>query len=219
MATKGLLDELAAELSRHGRSTLRFEGAGGVEVARMVRSGVAADLVVLSQEQLVDLDSDGLLDTDTLRPLFVSDVVAAVPAAAASRSLETEADLRSLLTSAHRVAHSTGPSGKAFLDLLRGWQLDDLIRDRLVEAAPGTPVGALLADGTADLGFQQRSELADLAGVSILGPLPGTAAISSIFSGAVLTGATNAEAAREALDFLASEDVVANVVDAGMARA
>ena len=74
----------------------------------------------------------------------------------------------------------------------------------------------MLAGGDADLGFQQRSELSGIAGTRVLGPLPGEAAIRSTFSGAVLARSTNAETAREVLEFLQSKDAEDYVLAAGM---
>jgi molybdate transport system substrate-binding protein len=74
----------------------------------------------------------------------------------------------------------------------------------------------LLADGEADLGFQQRSELLDLAAIRILGPLPGAAATRSTFSGAVLARSTDPESAREVLSFFKSTDAEEHVITAGM---
>ena len=90
---------------------------------------------------------------------------------------------------------------------------------KLVQAAPGTPVGSLLADGAADLGFQQRSELSDLAGIRVLGPLPGAAAIRSTFSGAVLARSGDPDAAREVLGYFGSAGAEEHVLSAGMALA
>ncbi|WP_404814023.1 substrate-binding domain-containing protein [Kitasatospora fiedleri] len=94
------------------------------------------------------------------RPLWDSATVAAVPADAPPADLATTADLRTLLTTARAVAHSTGPSGTALRALVE--RLGLTARVRLVQAPPGTPAGHLLTDGRADLAFQQHSELADL---------------------------------------------------------
>lgn len=219
MATKGLLAELSDALRRRRSWSVRFESAGGVEVAREIRAGAEADLAVLSEDEMAELEADGLFEAGTLRPLFVSDVVAAVPEDAASVPLTTEEDLRRALAGASRIAYSTGPSGKAFLDLVESWGLADVVRPRLVQAPPGTPIGSLLADGEADLGFQQVSELSDLAGIRVLGPLPGAAAIRTTFSGAVLARSTRADRAREVLGFLGSTEAHDIITAAGMAIA
>ncbi|HEX3931055.1 MAG TPA: substrate-binding domain-containing protein [Nocardioides sp.] len=216
MATKALLAELSGVARRHHSWDVRFESAAGVEVTRKVRGGVRVDLVVQGEEEMLELDADGVLEPRTLRPLFVSDVVAAVPESAVWSPFDSEQQLREALVGTARVAYSTGPSGKAFLDLLERWGLEQVMEERLVRAAPGTPVGSLLAAGQADLGFQQRSELADLAGIRVLGPLPGTARIRSTFSGALLARAAKPALAREVLGFLGSEEVEGRVVAAGM---
>jgi molybdate transport system substrate-binding protein len=216
MATKSLLADLSDAVQRRWSLRVHFESAGGVDVARRIRAGVQADIAVLSREQMAALEADGLFEGGTLRPLFVSDVVAAVSEDAASVSLSTEADLKAALIGAGRIAYSTGPSGKALVDLLERWELVETVQDRLVQAQPGTTVGSLLADGEADIGFQQRSELSNLAGVRVLGPLPGAAAIRSTFSGAVLARSTNKASARTALRFFTSNEVENLVVAAGM---
>jgi molybdate transport system substrate-binding protein len=216
MATKGLLADLSEALRRHGSLSVQFDSAGGLEVARNIRAGVHADLAVLSREAMADLDSDGFLAAGTVRPLFVSDVVAAIPADVAVVPLSTEEDLRSALVGADRVAYSTGPSGDALIDLITRWDLVENVEPKLVQTRPGTPVGSLLAAGRADLGFQQRSELTGFAGVRVLGPLPGAAAIRSTFSGAVLARSTRKESACAAVEFFGSKDAEDYALAAGM---
>jgi molybdate transport system substrate-binding protein len=139
-----------------------------------------------------------------------------VPQDAAPVPLSTEEDLRAALINADRIAYSTGPSGKAVVDLIERWQLAEVVQFKLRRARPGTPVASLLARGEADLGFQQRSELSALAGIRVLGTLPGAAAIRSTFSGAVLARSTNTVTAREVLRFLSSKDAEELVLAAGM---
>jgi molybdate transport system substrate-binding protein len=219
MATKSLLADLSDALQRRRSLLMHFESAGGVQVARQIRAGAQADIAVLSRDQMAGLDADGLFEDGTLRPLFVSDVVAAIAENAASVTLSTEADLKAALLGAGQIAYSTGPSGKALIDLLERWELVEAVQPRLVQARPGITVGSLLAGGAADLGFQQRSELTELAGIRVLGPLPGTAAIRSTFSGAVLARSTNKAPARTALQFFTSKEAEKHVIAAGMTTA
>ncbi|WP_245194716.1 molybdate ABC transporter substrate-binding protein [Kitasatospora phosalacinea] len=207
MAVRPVLADLAPLLP-----PVRFEAAGGVEVARRIRAGATADLAVLAADALAALHAEGLAEAP--RPLWDSETVAAVAAGAPPAALESADDLRALLTSARAVAHSTGPSGTALRALLDRLGLAD--RVHLVQAPPGTPAGTLLADGRADLAFQQHSELAGLPGVRILGPLPGDTAITSTFAAAVLTTAPRPERARALLDLLASGTADATALARGM---
>jgi molybdate transport system substrate-binding protein len=131
----------------------------------------------------------------------------------------TEEDLRAALSAAARIAYSTGPSGTGLVDLIERWELGGVVQHKLVRAGPGTPVARLLAAGEADLGFQQRSEFSGVAGIRVLGPLPGAAAIRSTFSGALLARSTNKQPAREVLSFFGSKDAEEHVLAAGMALA
>lgn len=211
MAVRPALADLEPLLRRHGLP-VRFEAAGGVETARRIRDGATADLVVLAADALAALHAEGLADAPC--PLWDSETVAAVAADAPPVDLATVADLRARLLGARAVAHSTGPSGTALRALVERLGLTD--RVHLVQAPPGVPAGTLLTDGRADLAFQQHSELADLPGVRVLGPLPGDTAITSTFAAAVLTTAPDPARARTALHLLTSDEASTTALAKGM---
>ncbi|MFE2323306.1 substrate-binding domain-containing protein [Streptomyces sp. NPDC059385] len=205
MATRPILADLSEHIRPAHGITVRFESAGGVEIARRVREGAAADLIVLADGALAELEREGHLLKGTLRPLWVSQVVAAVPQGTPRPSLGSEPDLRAALLSAKKIAYSTGPSGTALVDLIARLELADMLQDRLVQAPPGVPAGTLLSSGRADLAFQQHSELMDLPGIVVIGPLPGDTAISSTFSAGVLATSAQPGLAREVLELLGSD--------------
>ncbi|MFG2696816.1 substrate-binding domain-containing protein [Kitasatospora sp. NPDC048407] len=206
MATRPILAELSEWIGRAHDMPVRFESAGGVEVARRVREGAAGDVLVLAEDALAALAAEGLVLAATARPLWVSQVVAAVPEGSPAPALDSQEALRAALLTARRIAYSTGPSGTAVLELINRQGLAEALRDRLVQAPPGVPAGTLLASGEADLAFQQHSELMDLPGVRVVGPLPGDAGISTTFAGAVLTASARPGPAGEVLDLLAAEE-------------
>ncbi|MFJ7266648.1 substrate-binding domain-containing protein [Streptomyces sp. NPDC099050] len=205
MATRPIVGELSEHIRLAHGIPVRFESAGGVEIARRVREGAEADLLVLADGALAALEKEGRLLGGTVRPLWISQVVAAVPEGTPLPALGSESDLRAALLSVKRIAYSTGPSGTSLIDLITRLDLADTLGDRLVQAPPGVPAGSLLPSGQAELAFQQHSELMDLPGVVVIGPLPGEAAISSVFSGAVLAASTQPHRAREVLGLLGSE--------------
>ncbi|MFJ7905643.1 substrate-binding domain-containing protein [Kitasatospora sp. NPDC096204] len=213
MATRPVLADLCEHLRHTCALPVRFESAGGVEVARRVREGAEADLLVLAAGALAALEEEGHVLRGTARPLWVSQVVAAVPDGVPVPALDSESDLRAALLSATRVAYSTGPSGTALVELINRLGLTGTLSERLVQAPAGVPAGSLLSSGRADLAFQQRSELTDLPGVVVVGPLPGDTAINSVFSGGVLASSGRPNRARKVLDLLGSDTA------SGIARA
>ncbi|WP_445400721.1 substrate-binding domain-containing protein [Streptomyces sp. LE64] len=216
MATRPIVTELAARIRRDHAIPVRFDSAGGIEIARRVREGAGADLLVLADGALAALAQEGLLLRGTVRPLWVSQVVAAVPKGAPVPAFGSEDDLRAALLQAEGIAHSTGPSGQALVDLIARLGLAGELRDRLVRTPPGVPAGSLLPSGRADLAFQQHSELMDLPDVVVIGPLPGDTAIRSTFGGGVLAASTRPGPAREVLDFLGSDAASETVRVRGM---
>ncbi|MGW6690223.1 substrate-binding domain-containing protein [Streptomyces sp. NPDC054961] len=219
MATRLILAELSEQIRLAHGIAVRFESAGGVEIAQRVRRGAEADVLVLAEGAIAELAAEGHLLGDTVRPLWVSRVVAAVPEGTPVPALRSEPDLRAALLSAKRIAYSTGPSGTALLDLITRLDLAASLRDRLVQAPPGVPAGSMLASGRADLAFQQHSELMDLPGVVIVGPLPGDTEITSTFSGGVLAASTRPGRAREVLALLGSEAAAETARSRGMRAA
>lgn len=211
MATRRLLETLT-----EGLPGVEVESIGGVDAEKRVASGEELDLVFLSSAALGRLADGGHVDPATVTPLVVSQVAVCVPAAdgdpvRAERPTDPAfpdaAGLRSALRGAGRIGYSTGPSGTALKAMIEDWGLTGELGDRLVQARPGVPVASLVADGEADLGLQQLSELVGQPGIRVLGVLPPEAAIDTVFSGAVATTSSDPAGAVDVLAFLASDAV------------
>ncbi len=202
MATRALLADLAAAWRAQGSGDLAIESVGGVDAARRVAAGEAFDVVVLASDAIDALVAGGHALAGSRADLVRSDVAVAVRAGAPRPDIGSEAALRRALLAARRIGYSTGPSGTALLKLFERWGLGDTLRERLVQAPPGVPVGALVARGEVDLGFQQRSELMHLPGIDLLGAMPAGAQILTTFAAAVCSASAQASAVRELLAFL-----------------
>ena len=66
------------------------------------------------------------------------------------------------------------------------------------------PVGAAVARGEAEIGFQQISELLPVPGIDFVGPLPAEIQKITVFSAGIAAGAKEPDAARALIKFLAS---------------
>ena len=203
MATRAVLHELAALGQDATGHPVLTDAAGGVDVAKRVRAGGAPDIVVLASEVI-----DKLIDEGHLRPgrvdLVKSGVAVAVRAGTTRPDIGSEEALRRAVLSAATLSYSTGPSGTHLEKTFDRWGVLGTIRDRIVVPPPGVPVGALVADGRAELGFQQLSELATLPGIDVVGPLPPEVQTLTVFSGGVSARCDRPDAARAVLDFMAS---------------
>lgn len=206
MATRGLLAELAAAHEKRTGIAVAFEAAGGVEAARRVAAGERFDVVALASDALDKLIAAGHLDGSGKVDLVRSGVGVAVRAGAARPDIGSEDAVKRAVLGAPTIGYSTGPSGVALLALFERWGIAREVEARLVRAAPGVPVGGMVAKGEAALGFQQLSELIGVAGIDLLGPLPPEIQIVSIFSAAPGVGTQNGDRVRALLDFFASPE-------------
>jgi molybdate transport system substrate-binding protein len=204
MATRGLLDELAATYSQRTGVPVSFLPVGGVEAARRVSAGESFDVVALASDAIDQLIAAGRLDAAGKVDLVRSGVGVAVRAGAERPDIATEDALRRAVLDAASIAYSTGPSGVALIALFGRWGIADEIRRRLVQAPPGVPVGSLVARGEAALGFQQMSELIGVEGIQLIGPLPPEVRIVTIFSAAPAICSMQPAAVQALLDFMAS---------------
>ena len=204
MATRLLLVELATLYQAQSGRALDLIAVGGVDAAKRIQAGEAFDLVFLAADAMHKLAQSGHVLPDSLVPLAVSGVAVAVPAGAPVPDLSTEASVKQAVLAAPVVSYSTGPSGTALLALLDHWGIAQQMQGRLLQAPPGVPVGELVAQGRAALGFQQLSELMHLSGITVAGTLPASIAIDTTFCGAVAAVSTHAQAAREVLAFMGS---------------
>jgi molybdate transport system substrate-binding protein len=184
MATRQVLADLADAYRRQVGVEVRFESVGGVDAAKRVRAGEAFDLVVLASDAIDALIAGGHAVAATRTDLVHSDVAIAVRAGAPVPAVDTEAALMRAVRAARTIGYSTGPSGTALLKLVERWGLGAALEGRLVQAPAGVPVGQLVARGEVELGFQQRSELLHLDGITVIGTMPPGAEIRTTFTAA-----------------------------------
>lgn len=205
MATKSLLADLVALHAQANPGTeVSVESVGGVDAAKRVQAGEAFDAVALASNAIDKLIAEGHVLAGSRVDLVHSGVAVAVRAGAAQPDISDEAALKAAVLAARTLGYSTGPSGVQLAKLFERWGIAEQIADRIVTAAPGVPVGALVANGAVELGFQQLSELMNLEGIALLGPLPPEVQITTTFSAGIASASNQPEAVRELLDFLAS---------------
>jgi molybdate transport system substrate-binding protein len=207
MATRQLLAELAGAYQQHTGVAVAFESVGGVDAARRVQAGEPFDVVVLAADAIDKLIAAGSVLADSKTDLVHSAVAVAVRSGAARPDIASEAALQHAVLAARSIGYSTGPSGTALLKLFERWGIADTVRDRIVQAKAGVPVGQLVATGEAELGFQQLSELAELPGIDVLGLMPRGCEIVTTFSAGLCAVSRQPEAVRALLAFMRSTAV------------
>jgi molybdate transport system substrate-binding protein len=136
--------------------------------------------------------------------LVKSGVAIAVRAGVPKPDVATEEAVKRAVQIAKTVSYSTGPSGVHLESTFARWGILEQVRPRIVVPPPGVPVGSLVAAGTAELGFQQLTELMNVPGVEVVGPLPPALQLITTFSGGIATSCRRIEEGRALLAFMAA---------------
>jgi molybdate transport system substrate-binding protein len=203
MATRHILADLAtAYETRHG-TRVEIRSIGGVEAAKLTRAGEATDIVILASKVMGVLEAEGHLAKGATRDFARSEVGVAVRMGAALPSIASEQAVTQAVLDARKICYSTGPSGDHLKALCEKWGAPP---ERVLIAPPGVPVATLVANGEADLGFQQLSELIGQPGIDVVGPLPPEVQAVTVFSAGISMTARNPEGARAFVAYLASAE-------------
>jgi len=220
MATKPLLADLVALYKAQAPDVqVLVESVGGVDAAKRVQAGEAFDGVVLASDAIDKLLASGHVQAGSRTDLVRSGVAVAVPEGHPVPDISTEGALKAAVLAAPTLGYSTGPSGVQLAKQFERWGITEQIKDRLVQAQPGVPVGSLLAKGEVALGFQQLSEMLGVQGITIVGGLPPAVEIITMFSGSVAATSSQADAVHTMLAFWASAACADTKVRHGMKAA
>jgi molybdate transport system substrate-binding protein len=202
--------ELAPQFERATRHRVVTDatsmGVGADYIPNRVRRGEPVDVVLLPAAALEQLIKDGWVVAGSRVDLARSGIGMAVRAGAPKPDVRTVEGLKRALLQATSIAYSASVSGVYLSDeLFPRLGIADQLKNksRRIERER---VGAVVARGEAEIGFQQISELLPIEGIDYVGPLPPEVQLVTVFSAGVTTAAKSPDAARALITFLASPE-------------
>ena len=169
-----------------------------------LQRGEPVDVVIMAASALDDLIKQGKVVAGSRVDLVRSSIGMAVRAGAPKPDISTVEALTRTLLEAASIAYSSSASGVYLsTEFFPRLGITDRIaaKSRRIES---DPVGAVVARGGAEIGFQQISELRPVAGIDIVGPLPPGAQRVTVFAAGIASGARRPDAAKALIAFLAS---------------
>jgi molybdate transport system substrate-binding protein len=186
-----------------------------VDMLTRLEGGESVDLVIMAANGIDELIASGKLAPGSRVDLARCSIGAAVRAGARKPDIRSAEALTHALRAAKSIAYSTGPSGVYLSGLFQRLGLADELKPKITQIK-GDSIGAVVARGEAEIGFQQVSELLPVAGIAYLGPLPAEIQEVTVFSAGLHAGATEPDAAKALVKFLTAPEAVAIIKQTGM---
>ncbi len=216
LALKGAVRDLAGRFEDETQTRIDADFAPTLGLLERLRAGEGADVVILTKEALDDLAAKGTVVASSCADLARSFVGLAVKAGASHPDIATEAALRVTLLGARSVAYSRiGASGILFAQLIERMGIAAEINARAIVIPSGFTAERLVT-GEADIAVQQLSELKQVAGIEVIGPIPRHLQTPAVFSAGRLAASSRAERSDALLKYLASPDVAPVLRESGL---
>jgi molybdate transport system substrate-binding protein len=202
LALRGVLVETEAEFrARTGLAiTARYKSTNAQLIA--ITEGATADVAIITRPAIDQLTAEGKIVPGSAEDVAQSGIGLAVRAGAPKPDISTVAAFKQSILAAKSIAFSRlGASGVHFAEVIERLGIADEIRRKAVIG--DAYMGEIVVRGEAELAVQQISELMPVAGIDIVGPLPGELQKISLFAAAIFTAAKNPAGGAKLVSFLA----------------
>jgi molybdate transport system substrate-binding protein len=206
------------QATRNKVTTIRGPSMGETPQAipNRLKRGEDADVLIMAGEALDKLSAAGAVVPASRTPLARSPIGMAVRAGAAKPDISSLEALKQTLLNAKSVAYSDSASGVYIKnELFPRLGIVEQMKDK-ARGIPAEPVGAVVARGEAELGFQQVSELLPVPGITLVGKIPPEAQKITVFSAGVASQSKNPAGAADLIKFLTSAKSAATIEKSGL---
>jgi 4-carboxymuconolactone decarboxylase len=213
-ATKAVAEALAADFEKAAGVRVIFTFANSAEMKERIERGAAFDVAILSASTMDSLLSGGKLVPSTRADIARAGVGVAIRAGGNRPDISTPEALKQSILGARAIAYvGQGATAPILRGIFARFGIAEQVdaKAKLVDSAAHA-----VAAGEADLGFTQISEILNVPGAELLGPLPPELQVYTTFQAAVSATSSAQPRAREWITFLTSPAAAAVIAAKGM---
>ena len=204
-ALKTAVEELRPAFEKSSGHKVSIQFGAAIPLIAEIEKGASFDLTILSVSGVDDLIKQGKLAAATRAVLANSGAGVAVRKGAPKPDISTVDAFKRALLNAKSVGYvEQGATGIYLKALIPRLGLADGLKGKIVLLPPENPAAHAVANGEAEIGMTQISEILPYAGAELVGPLPAEIQLTSSFVIAVASNAKEAAAAQSFVAFLKS---------------
>lgn len=205
VALTPVLNELSPVYEKKTGNKLLITYALSVELMRRIADSEAADVIILTRAMINDLQKQNKVVAGSAADIAGTAVSVVARAGAPKPDISSVEAFRQALLTAKSVAYSDpakgGLSGVIARRAMERLGIAEQMSGKTVLGA-GAQAAVAVAKGEAELGIALASEIVPVAGVQLIGPLPGDLASKMVFASGIHIDSASAEPAKALIDFL-----------------
>ncbi|MBI4207661.1 MAG: substrate-binding domain-containing protein [Betaproteobacteria bacterium] len=219
---KTVMEDLGPKFERATGHKLAITFAGLGIVVKRVQGGDTVDVVIIPREGIDGFVKDGKASAGNVTVIARSrGLGVAVRKGAPKPDIASPEALKRTLLAAKSIAYPSpaggGASGIHFAKVLDRLGIANEMKPKAVfTGGAGAGVGFLVATGKAEIGVHHFHELIPVAGIELVGPLPGDLQETIVLSAAIMTGAKDAGASKALVNFLRTPEAATVIKAKGM---
>jgi molybdate transport system substrate-binding protein len=198
--------------------TADFDGAIGA-MAKRIQGGEAADVVIVSRQQIESLEKAGKVIQGSGVDLARLGVGLFVRKGARKPDVSSVEAFKRTLLAAKSIGYNDPAAGAPVsLYLIGAFErlgIADEMQSKTVVFKQRSERFAAVARGDVEIGFNQISEIVAVPAVDLVGPLPEPIQNYTLLSMAVVSSGEHQEAARALLRYLSTPEIVAMFTSRG----
>jgi len=215
-ATQEAYLELVAQFEKASGHKVTTIFTGTLNVQKRLSDGEACDMIIMAAPAIDEQIKLGKALAGSRVDFAQSGTGVAVRKGARKPDVSSTEALKATLLAAKSLGYSTGPSGLYMLSVFEKMGIAEQVKPKLRQTPSGVFVGTLIANGDAEVGFQQISELVHFAGIDYVGPLPGALQRMTMFSAGLHSGAKQPDAAKALVKFITAPAAAAIIRKHGL---
>jgi molybdate transport system substrate-binding protein len=204
-APKEVFLKLTPEFERQSGHKVDFTFAVLSALRDQLAAGETADGLVMPTNILDGYQASGVVLAAHRAVLGLVSVNAVVRTGAPLPDLSTLESVRRAMLASRAIAHATPgatPSGTHMAKIIEQLGIAEAMKDKVIHR-PALEGGVqLVASGEAEIGFYPKSEVINIAGLTLAGPLPEAIQLTTIYGAAMTTAGAAPQAAAAFIAFV-----------------
>jgi molybdate transport system substrate-binding protein len=208
-ALKSTMEELAPQFEKASEHKLVMTFGAAAEIKTSIEKGAALDVAILTTAVTDDLIKEGKLTAAGRADIARSGAGVAARKGAPKPDISTTDAFKHALLDAKSIAYvEAGATAPYIKSLFERLGIADQIKSKLKPQPTSNPAAKAVANGEAELGITQISEILPYAGAELVGPLPAEVQLYTVYPAAVAADTKEPDAAKALIKFLTAPAAV-----------